>query len=650
MAEAYVDQGAYASNLGDTPTWGVPQEGDGSSKDAATASSIASLLFNAVPTSGAFTLCGVTVSVTGVLSAASVDAAANALATNINATTTAVAAGVAYGVPQLRNLVFARGPAGGAPAGTCQIMMRVGSDSLNHASNALVAMAHTFNGTAPTITQFAGGSGGCWGWLVANQALGVSGSIAIRTYGMLLASPMVAYSGWAFTEYNTINVRTGRNITITITGNNSLGAQASRPGAVHFLFDDGTVWTGDPVDGSFKVSLAGHGFSISLVTNGGILRMTARRRGGFEFHIAAVSGSDIGLFSGPGSGVGGGFQIRRGVFREISGVPTYLPVPGGNSASAATRCDLSFIDCLFDYSVVARTALNRPFYSIVSSSVSPNIEFIDNDFVFNLSGVGGASATTEFIRAGTVNRTYRLTMRGNRFVTGQPDELVAFKTTGFVNDGCYIALENNTGIGLPSGAVGLTPSTAAWQAADAAILVLDQLAVGGAMKYETPRGYFEFVQGQPVLTAVAPDGVLWSWKAFWTQGDLLINVGRPLACPPSRVQSRLATAVRNWSLELLLDDVALAQLPLHAEVEVSYVTTGGAPRIDRVPATLVATSASWVNASTPPYNTWAARKITGTTAEPVLLNSVISARIVIQKSTEGGTAGVFFYDPEVALS
>ena len=109
MSDFYVDHGVYASALGTTPTWGVPQEGDGSAKDAATAASIGSVLFGSVPTSGTISVCGVSISTTGVLSAGSVDAAANALASNINATTTAVAAGVAAGLPQLRNLVFARG-------------------------------------------------------------------------------------------------------------------------------------------------------------------------------------------------------------------------------------------------------------------------------------------------------------------------------------------------------------------------------------------------------------------------------------------------------------------------------------------------------------------------------------------------------------
>ena len=76
MADFYVDHGAYASALGATPTWGVPQEGDGTTKDAATASAIASIAFASVPTTGTFSVCGATVSTTGVIGAASADAAA----------------------------------------------------------------------------------------------------------------------------------------------------------------------------------------------------------------------------------------------------------------------------------------------------------------------------------------------------------------------------------------------------------------------------------------------------------------------------------------------------------------------------------------------------------------------------------------------
>ena len=248
MAEKYCDHGAYgASNrLGlDVPVWGVPQDGDGTAKTVSTTSGTAFISFSAAPTSGTISVCGVTVSTTGVLNAASADAAANALATNINATTTAVASGVSANLPQLRNLVYARGPSGGAPTGTCQIMMRVGSTTLNYANNATCLVATTFNNVSSVAAnhQFVGGLGGCWGFLVNESALGVSSSIPIGHYGLIISKPIRGV-----VEPGDVVYLRGRLIVFTawasndLTKNPTLGTDAA---PVEFRVDDGTIWAGD---------------------------------------------------------------------------------------------------------------------------------------------------------------------------------------------------------------------------------------------------------------------------------------------------------------------------------------------------------------------------------------------------------------------
>jgi hypothetical protein len=254
MADLFCDHGAYASALGATPTWGVPQDGDGSSKDASTAASIGSVLFGSVPTSGTITVCGASVSTTGVLAAASVAAAADALAANINATTNAVSTTFANtGCPtnanQLRNIVFARGPSGGAPAGTCQIMSRFGSATHN-----ATAIAHTFNGT-PTVSQFTGGVGGCWGTAINPAALGVASSIAARDYGTLHRRPVV---GTVPSLTNPVWQRTGggasKSIAMTFAGNINLQHAGF---SKKTIFDTNTKWTGDSALGQLRLVITG---------------------------------------------------------------------------------------------------------------------------------------------------------------------------------------------------------------------------------------------------------------------------------------------------------------------------------------------------------------------------------------------------------
>ena len=149
MANRWCDHGAYYPNTNNTPTtFGLPQEGDGLARAASTAAGTASVIFSAVPAGGSpnITVCGVsfTAALSSVTGAASADLSANALAGLINGSTTAVggsinsvssATTVSGSLPKLQNLVYARGPSAGAPAGTCQIMMRVGSAMLNYANN-----------------------------------------------------------------------------------------------------------------------------------------------------------------------------------------------------------------------------------------------------------------------------------------------------------------------------------------------------------------------------------------------------------------------------------------------------------------------------------------------------------------------------------
>lgn len=652
MADYYVDQGAYASNLGATPTWGVPQEGDGTATTAAASSAVASVLFNAVPTTGAFTLCGVAVSVTGVLSAASVDAAANALAANVNAATTAVGSGVASGLPQLRNLVFARGPSGGAPAGTCQVMMRAGSDKLNHATNALVAASHTFNGTAPTVTQFVGGTGGCWGWFLANQALGVSSSIAIRTYGLLAAAPMVAYTVPG--EFDDIIVRTGRNITVTFTG--AFLAQTTRFNPVTFVMDDGTTWTGDSATGKFTVDVSFNGsasFSLFPAGNNYWCAVKCRALGGLTVRASQTSGSagsNLDIFGLPVGGQSGGQHLEKVIVIEVANSvsATSMASPRLAFQFATSRAEFSMIQCLWDCSAIARVSLPVSFITLnLAASSGGPLTLLGNEFRFNLTGSGGAALARALLQFGTLtDRPYNLVIRGNTCTIGQPGaELPILGMGGAVaRPGMTVLAENNTGLGLPAGAVGFGGSGNTTDA----VLILDNLNNGGSVKYETRSVYFEFVAGQPVLSAVSPTGTTWSWRAFWTQATAAISAGRRMPCPTTRIQNRLGSGARSWSLEVLLDPVAEANMATGAEVEVEYVTTGNQVVLERVPVVLAASSATWAN--TAAFTDYVPYVVSGLTASPVLANSIVQIRIAFLRPASVGTAAQFFFDPEPSLT
>lgn len=646
MAEFFCDQGAYASDLGAAPTWGQPQEGDGSATTPAAAASIGSILFSAVPTSGAISICGATVSTTGVLAAASVAAAANALAANINATTAATTAAAAHGQPQLRNLMFARGPAGGAPAGTCEIMMRVGSNRLNTAVNANAAIASTLN-NSPTITQFAGGSGGCWGWFLNTAAaLGVSGSIGQRQHGAMANKPLVHPSATGFTADDTINVRTGRNLTLTV-GLNTWGALTTRDSYLNFVFDDGTVWVGDSPSSKMTVNWEAYSASVRWVENSQYATYRCRKQGNFRIEHRHTSNYPM-TFAVHGSS-------SSAFGAHIEGIHV-IELAGGDSSQMLAceagiyggRFEFSLKNCLFDFSAVPRANLPLEFIRFSDNVQRPSIVLTGNEFRWSLTGSGAAAVSVPFARSNTANAIFFWAAQGNVFTTGSSFDLTILTLGGFAPGvGAQVVCENNKGAGFPAGPIGI-PS--ALLHPNSAFLIFDNLAIGGAAKYETRSGYAGFDPGQPTLTSISPDGTPWSWRAFWTTAVNSISPGRPFQLPANRAQSRLATGVRSWSQELLLDAVALAQIQGKATMEVQYVSASGVPVCDRVPVVLASSSAVWSGAGVAPFDTWVARKFSGVTSQSVAIDSMLTFRLCLEAPISGVTTASLLMNPEVSIT
>lgn len=643
MADYYLDHAGYASQLGATPAWGVPQDGDGSAAALATASAVAAIQFTAVPTSGSVVVCGVTfASPSGVLSAASVDAAANAMASLINGSTTTVGASVAYGTPQLRNLVFARGPSGGAPAGTCQIMMRAGSTTLNHAANTSVGISHTLN-NAPTITQFAGGVGGAWGWFYNAAAIGVGSSIAAGTYGLFANKPMVSAS--AFAETDVVQVRTGRNATIAVSS--QIGAKTTRQTYLSCVFDNGTVWAGDPVDGKLTIDWTTAASAINWSEANQYTVIKCRRRGGLTVICRVLSNYTYRIADPGTGGASFGMHLERvAIVEPAHAFPSVGPTVV--SSRYTNRADFTFSDCLLDFSATPRPNLGNNFVTINTEPAKPEMfRFVGNLFKWSLTGVGSAAAAVAFATPSIAGGSYALELRGNRFETGASVDLKAFDPGIYgIGEGVQIVMENNSGIGLPSGPVGVGQGV---RMPNSAMVLLDSLGIGGSAKFENRSGYCEFAPGQPVLSSLAPDGTPWSWSVFWTSGPQAITPGRPFELPPSRQQVRLATGLRTWSMELLLDATSLAQISDGGVVELQYIDNTSAVVVERVPVVLQVSGAAWVNVSSAPYNTWQARKVTGTTQSQVANASLLVARLVLERPAIGASAQ-FMLNPEVVLT
>jgi len=226
--------GVITTSTGTGLEWGVAQDGDGTLIGAAT-SAIGSIEFTSVPTTGAISVMGAVISTTGVIGAGSTTAAADVLANNINAATTAAVASPIIGSPQVRNVVYARGPSNGAPANTCQIMTRQGSA----AHNSLTNIASTFN-LSPTVVQFAGGAGGAWAYTF--NGFPAMWPQAIASYGTWASvQPYVGAIGVG----DVVNVRAGKVINISpsnLAVPNRIEAMGSQANPVIFVIDNSTLW------------------------------------------------------------------------------------------------------------------------------------------------------------------------------------------------------------------------------------------------------------------------------------------------------------------------------------------------------------------------------------------------------------------------
>lgn len=360
MADFYLDTSAIGNGYQaytDTPTtWGTPQDGNGKGATSSGATVPAcEVTFAAVPTTGAITVYGVTVTLTGVLSAASTSAAATALASSINATTTACGTGVSALQLPLNRFVYARVKSG-SPS-TVEIMCRFCGTDLNFSGNASARVANTFNNSAMTSpVDFTGGTDGPWAYLYNTIGQGTVFGKTHATYGLMMAaSPTPSNPGTS----DVVWVRTRRSgVNITLTDN------AINLGLIWYylyqrviVFDDGTKWSGD--GGTFTLDQRfgnpnNMGVFIMPGTSGITVKLIGAKsdRTSFTWKMTSdVTSTSVQIFFGGGQQFISGFTFS---FENAKLVHSYGLVSQtfglilGYQYSGSTY-DFNFRNCLFDW-------------------------------------------------------------------------------------------------------------------------------------------------------------------------------------------------------------------------------------------------------------------------------------------------------------
>lgn len=643
MANYYCDHGAYglASNrLGlDAPvTWAVPQEGDGTGLNAATASGVGSIAFASVPTTGTISVCGVTVSTTGVIGAATADAAANTLATNINATATAVAAGVAVGLPQLRNLVYARGPSGGAPAGTCQVMMRIGSASLNYASNSNCQLATTFDGS-PTLVQFVGGTGGCWGWFINPAAIGVSNSITAITYGVWLYKP---YVGTVPTGTDTVYCRTGggasKTVALAFVGGATYSHAAFSKGLV---FDTNTVWTGDSAVGTLKVVITGSTWNttktLNLLVNGYVVSYRALRRGGFEIEYTASDSQAPLVSASPGV-----IHMTGVVFRDSSTQTSsyFNPFSVSGTSSSLQRVMES---C--DFVVTTpRAALWAAIIPCSGYSTSSSQLFLGCTFDFNISGVADPGP----VLSNAYQIETHIAFRHCQFKGFASGYKLLTSLGSWAANGTRLSVTVDccSGLAMPAAYLGFPVSTGfIWQGTHQWVFSNSSDPVSPGLRIEDCRGVAEWVPSDPTpfptLASTLPSGAAWALRLIWVQA-VPLSRGQSYESPPLRMLTQLSAAVRAVTLELLIPSTISSGLRL----SVGYTDSSGLARREETEV-IASSSASWANAGS--YSGYAAKKMSLTTSYAIAANSEVVCTMQLVEVAPSTVVNLYL-DPEFTVT
>lgn len=648
MADFYCDHGAYASALGTTPTWGVPQEGDGTSKDAATSSAVASIAFASIPTSGTISVCGAVVSTTGVIGAASADAAANTLAANINATTNTVSTTFANATTtnanQLRNVAYARGPSSGAPSGTCQIMMRGGSASHN-----TTGIASTFDGS-PTINQFSGGAGGCWGYALNNAALGVSSSIAAFNYGALLFIPLF---GATPTLNDDLWMRTGggasKTITLTLASATTIVAGAL---SKRVVFDTNTKWTGDSQTGALKIvfnaTAWAHNHKLTINKGGRASEYIALAQGGFEIEYVCSAGSGSMAVNSADSG-SASIAFKNVVFRDSSTNGGSGLKMSEHGVSTGGQVSAIYEDCKYVVTTPRTTVLAAILEYGFYQSQAADIRFYGCEFDFNISGV---SDPGQLLRSNTESTNFKALFRNCRF-TGFAGGYTLMSALGGIQQvstaQAVIVVDNCSGLKMPATYIG-APTSTALPVQDAHSITFSNaaLATQAGMRVEDCRGVAEWLPDDPnpfpYLASTLPgSGTPYSMRLLWIRA-VPLSRARPYESPLFRMFTQLAAAQRSLTLRLFVP----SSVSTNVKAAFCYIDSTGVAR--REETEVVSSGASaWTNSAN--YAGYVPKEFQLTTAYPVKANSEVSASILFVGSPPGADATVAIYvDPEFVVA
>lgn len=647
MADRYLVHGAYTYAA--VPTWGAPQEGDGTTTTASTAAATC-----AVDLSGATFVSGTSqVSVMG-CAAIPVTAGANS-ATNIQysatlttmidnivtvlnalATATIVNRPAGWHNPQVRDAVFAR-----RVGNTIELMTRSGSASWN----GLVAI--TWAGvTGASSANWAGGAGGCWGWLFNDLAQGTiwPSAWAQGTYSSI-GTPLAGLPSTADTTYAQAN---NQNITL------NTGASRDITFRTNLCVDStGLIWP-SAAGKTLTILLpggTGHNTVLNLLGSVDRLALSATSKGGLVIRDSTVSSSHgINIAAQAGAR---GFAFRNVLFWDDSG-GTF---PLTSSAISFTVSGSTGVTAVFSFLGGCEYRSSRAVSSIMpfyygNTGFQHLILMDDLDFTF---------PAASGIQLGLLPVGDQWSVRASNVRMSSPAtfQLVRRMTTGgfTANSRGFSQVDNVRGFDMRVvSAVGNQGAFGTGTAGlDRQFAILSNAGPDSAFRIEGNTHVVDWLPGNqyPSLDCTTPAGTPWSWRWGWS-GDTNLWVCRPQTnVLRLNARSIAGNAARTITLELLVPpglnlDTSLVSMRVAYEgpTGLAEVDNAAPPFCGVTPVALAASSAVWDKGA---YPTYVPVKLTLTTPTAVTGGSDMSIELVCSGPCPGG-ANSLFVNPTVSVT
>lgn len=654
MANYFCDPGAYpAYSAIPSGTFGSnAQEGDGKATGLATPA-VASILVNAVATAGnTLAIAGVTL--TAVASGATAtqfnvgattSIQADNIATAINAATATVGATVATGTPQLRNLMYARGPSSGAPADTVEIMTRCGSADFNHASNSNMALASSGWSSAPTLTQFVGGVSGVWGYLHNMSAIWPS-AVTAGGYGVYKSgsnaqplhgpATLSLFADQVFVSCNGQMLTTPNNPSYTI----------NRDG-LNLVYEDGSgavpAWSGRSGVLTYKLVTLGANTVSRKATGTVRIAERAMTYGRFviEVDMGLTVGAAFGLFNADATGAETYAENIKIIFSNISTATSNIVYAATNGGK------LGIVNCTITYP----NNLIPNFFT--TNGNSGNEMVLEGcDFVWTGSP---PTPTTPLLVVASGATDSKFVFRNCRAI-GLPSAIKLFgansptqsSTLLFLGDSCE-------GFDVPATLIGFA-AIGKVKPSEMQSMMLYNMGAKRGTTYETPEGYVQWWDGQdfPTSSAMLPDGSPWALRFRWLSSiTTAISPARPFVIWRSS-KTVVSTGKQTVRFEMLVDPSYASLITKgHLGITVGYISnvTSGRKVASSFEQTtgnaLPSSSVSWALGST--YDGYTKVFVSVSLSDAIKQNTeieyTISARLPAPTADQ-----YLFIDPEVQLS